>query len=229
MTAKQKNQTNKHLVRDYLGQHPDFFEQNPDVFEAINISHDSGKAISLVERQVIQIRERNKDLSGQIDQILSTAQENEVLMEKTKRLVLNLIKANDLNSLIKALNVSLKSDFSTEFFSLTLIDNGSIPSKTSANIVSKNDAEENIGTLITAKKAVCGVRSDKEIALLFGKQADNIGSIIALPLKNTDTFGFLALGHSDSEFYSDEIGTVFIDYIGDLLNELIPKYLDPKN
>lgn len=229
MTAKQKNQTNEQLVRDYLGQHPDFFEQNPDVFEAINISHDSGKAISLVERQVIQIRERNKDLSGQIDQILSTAQENEVLMKKTKRLVLNLIKANDLNSLIKALNVSLKSDFSTEFFSLTLIDNGSISSKTSANIISKNDAEENIGTLITAKKAVCGVRSDKEIALLFGKQADNIGSIIALPLKNTDTFGFLALGHSDSEFYSDKIGTVFIDYIGDLLNELIPKYLDPKN
>lgn len=229
MTAKQKTQTNEQLVRDYLGQNPDFFEQNPDVFEAINISHDSGKAISLVERQVILIRERNKELSGQIDQILSTAQENEVLMEKTKRLVLNLIKANDLNSLIKALNVSLKSDFSTEFFSLTLIDNGSIPSKTSANIVSKNDAEENIGALITANKALCGVRSDKEIALLFGKQADNIGSIIALPLKNTDTFGFLALGHSDSEFYSDEIGTVFIDYIGDLLNELIPKYIDPKN
>ena len=229
MTAKQKTQTNEQLVRDYLGQNPDFFEQNPDVFEAINISHDSGKAISLVERQVILIRERNKELSGQIDQILSTAQENEVLMEKTKRLVLNLIKANDLNSLIKALNVSLKSDFSTEFFSLTLIDNGSIPSKTSANIVSNNDAEENIGTLITANKALCGARSDKEIALLFGKQADNIGSIIALPLKNTDTFGFLALGHSDSEFYSDEIGTVFIDYIGDLLNELIPKYLDPKN
>lgn len=229
MTAKQKSQTNEQLVCDYLVQNPDFFEQNPDVFEAINISHDSGKAISLVERQVILIRERNKELSGQIDQILSTAQENEVLMEKTKRLVLNLIKANDLNSLIKALNVSLKSDFSTEFFSLTLIDNGSIPSKTSANIVSKNDAEENIAAFITAKKALCGVRSDKEIALLFGEQADNIGSIIALPLKNTDTFGFLALGHSDSEFYSDEIGTVFIDYIVDLLNELIPKYLDPKN
>jgi uncharacterized protein YigA (DUF484 family) len=226
MTAKKKNSDNEQLVRDYLAHNPYFFEQNPDIFEAINISHDSGKAISLVERQVNLIRERNKELSTQIEYILSAAKENEVLMEKTKRLVLNLVQATDLNTLIKALNVSLKSDFSTEFFSLTLIDNGLISSNTSANIVSKTDAEENIGAIITAKKAVCGIRNPKEIALLFDTQADSIGSVIALPLKNNVTFGILALGHSDSDFYSNNIGTVFIDYIGDLLNQLIPKHLE---
>ena len=91
MTAKKKNSDNEQLVRDYLAHNPDFFKQNPDIFEAINISHDSGKAISLVERQVNLIRERNKELSTQIEYILSAAKENEVLMEKTKRLVLNLV------------------------------------------------------------------------------------------------------------------------------------------
>ena len=229
MTGKKKPLTEEQLVRDYLSQNPDFFQQNPDIFEAINITHDSGKAISLVERQVSLIRKHNKELSTEIEQILSTAKENAELMEKTNRLVLNLIKANDLNSLIKALNVSLKSDFSTEFFSLTLIDNGEISSKTSANLVSKSEAEANIDAMITAKKALCGVRPEKEIALLFGQQAENIGSVIALPLKTTNTFGVLALGHSDAEFYSEEIGTVFIDYIGDLLNELIPKHIQSKD
>jgi uncharacterized protein YigA (DUF484 family) len=229
MTGKKKPSTEEQLVRDYLSQNPDFFQQNPDIFEAINISHDSGKAISLVERQVSLIRNQNKELSTQIEYILSTANDNAALLEKTQRLVLNLIKANDLNSLIKALNISLKTDFSTEFFSLTLIDDGSISNKTVANLVSKNDAEENLGDIVAAKKAVCGLRTKKEVALLFGNQADNIGSVIALPLKNSNTFGVLALGHSDSDFYSESIGTVFIDYIGDLLNVLIPKHMAPKN
>ena len=229
MTDNKKPLAEEQLVRDYLIQNPDFFQRNQDVFQAINISHDSGKAISLVERQVNLIREHNKELSTQIEHILSTAKDNAALMEKTNRLVLNLIKAKDLNSLIKALNVSLKSDFSTEFFSLTLIDEGEINSHTAANLVSKSDAEDSIGAMITAKKALCGVITSKEVNLLFGKQADNIGSVIALPLKNTSTFGVLALGHSDSEFYSEDIGTVFIDYIGDLLNVLIPQHMDTKN
>ena len=229
MTDNKKPLAEEQLVRDYLIQNPDFFQRNQDVFQAINISHDSGKAISLVERQVNLIREHNKELSTQIEHILNTAKDNAALMEKTNRLVLNLIKAKDLNSLIKALNVSLKSDFSTEFFSLTLIDEGAINSKTAANLVSNSDAEDSIGAMITAKKALCGVRTSKEVNLLFGKQADNIGSVIALPLKNTNTFGVLALGHSDSDFYSEDIGTVFIDYIGDLLNVLIPQHIAPKN
>ena len=229
MTDNKKPLAEEQLVRDYLIQNPDFFQRNQDVFQTINISHDSGKAISLVERQVNLIREHNKELSTQIEHILNTAKDNAALMEKTNRLVLNLIKAKDLNSLIKALNVSLKSDFSTEFFSLTLIDEGAINSKTAANLVSKSDAEDSIGAMITAKKALCGVRTSKEVNLLFGKQADNIGSVIALPLKNTSTFGVLALGHSDSDFYSEDIGTVFIDYIGDLLNVLIPQHIAPKN
>ena len=229
MTDNKKPLAEEQLVRDCLIQNPDFFQRNQDVFQAINISHDSGKAISLVERQVNLIREHNKELSTQIEHILNTAKDNAALMEKTNRLVLNLIKAKDLNSLIKALNVSLKSDFSTEFFSLTLIDEGAINSKTAANLVSKSDAEDSIGAMITAKKALCGVRTSKEVNLLFGKQADNIGSVIALPLKNTNTFGVLALGHSDSDFYSEDIGTVFIDYIGDLLNALIPQHIAPKN
>ena len=116
MTAKKNNLNEQSLVRDYLSQNPDFFEQNPDVFEALNISHNSGKAISLVERQIDLMRDRNKDMATQIDQMQTTAKDNALLMEKTKRLVLNLVQAKDLTQLIKALSVSLKSDFSTEFF-----------------------------------------------------------------------------------------------------------------
>lgn len=229
MTAKKNNLNEQSLVRDYLSQNPDFFEQNPDIFEALNIPHNSGKAISLVERQIGLMRDRNKDMAAQIDQMQTTAQDNALLMEKTNRLVLNLAQAKDLTQLIKALSVSLKSDFSTEFFSLTLINDDTIAAKTAANFVSKDEAKSIINDILTAQKAVCGVRKKEELSLLFGNQAKDLGSILALPLKNSVTFGVLALGNRDPSFYSQEIGTVFIDYIGDLLNELIPKFLLSKN
>jgi uncharacterized protein len=227
MTAKKENPAEQELVRDYLTKNPDFFEQNSDIFEVINISHDSGKAISLVERQIGIMRERNSEMITQIDQMQAAAKENALLMEKTNRLVLNLVQANDLNSLGKALTVSLKSDFSTEFFSLTLINKDPAVTKNAVNFVSENEAKSIIGNILSAKKAICGKRKHEEISLLFGNQAEEIGSVLALPLRTTNTFGVLALGHSDPEFYTKEIGTVFIDYIGDLLSELIPKHINP--
>ena len=227
MTAKKEKPAEQELVRDYLTKNPDFFEQNSDIFEVINISHDSGRAISLVERQIGIMRERNSEMITQIDQMQAAAKENALLMEKTNRLVLNLVQANDLNSLGKALTVSLKSDFSTEFFSLTLINNDPAVTKNAVNFVSENEAKSIIGNILSAKKAICGKRKHEEISLLFGNQAEEIGSVLALPLRTTNTFGVLALGHSDPEFYTKEIGTVFIDYIGDLLSELIPKHINP--
>jgi uncharacterized protein YigA (DUF484 family) len=225
MTAKKNNLNEQSLVRDYLSRNPDFFEQNPDIFEVLNISHNSGKATSLVERQIGLMRDRNKDLAAQIDQMQTTAQDNALLMKKTNRLVLNLVQAKDLTQLIKALSFSLKNDFSTEFFSLTLFKDDTIVAKTTANFVSKDEAKSIINDILTAQKAVYGVRKEEELSLLFGNQAKDIGSILALPLKNSVTFGVLAFGHRDPSYYSQEIGTVFIDYIGDLLNELISKYL----
>ena len=227
MTAKKEKPAEQEWVRDYLTKNPDFFEQNPDIFEVINISHDSGKAISLVERQIGIMRERNSEMITQIDQMQAAAKENALLMEKTNRLVLNLIQANDLNSLSKALTVSLKSDFSTEFFSLTLINDDPAVTKNAVNFISESEAKSIIGHILSAKKAICGKRKYEEISLLFGNQVGEIGSVLALPLRATNTFGVLALGHSDPEFYTKEIGTVFIDYIGDLLSELIPKHINP--
>ena len=224
MTTKKAQAKELQLVRDYLIDHPNFFEENPDILEAINLSHDSGKAISLVERQISIMRDKNKALSGQVEQLISTAKNNDQLLAKTNQLVLKLIQAEDLNSLIAVLDNSLKNDFNTEFYSLTLIDKGLLTSKTAANLVSEDDAKSKISNLLGAQKAVSGVLREEQINFLFEQSADSVASAIALPLNSAEPFGILALGSSDADFYSHDIGTVFIDYIGALLNELIPKH-----
>jgi uncharacterized protein YigA (DUF484 family) len=225
MTTKKAQAKELQLVRDYLIDHPSFFEDNPDVLEAINVSHDSGKAISLVERQITVMRDKNKVLSGQLEQLIETAKNNDQLLAKTNQLVLKLIQAEDLNSLITVLDTSLKNDFNTEFYSLTLIDKGLFTSKTAANLVSEEEAKSKISSLLSAQKAVSGVLREEQINFLFEQSASSVASAIALPLHSSEPLGILALGSSDADFYSHDIGTVFFDYIGALLNELIPMHV----
>ena len=226
MTTKKAQAKELQSVRDYLTEHPNFFEENPDTLEAINVSHDSGKAISLVERQITIMRDKNKALSAQVEQLIETAKNNDQLLAKTNQLVLKLIQAEDLNSLIEALDTSLKNDFNTEFYSLTLIDKGFFSYKTTANLVSEEDAKSKISSLLSAQKAVSGVLREEQINFLFEQSANSVASVIALPLNSSEPFGILALGSSDADFYSHDIGTVFIDYIGALLNELIPSHFN---
>ena len=50
-------------VRDYLKDHPDFFERHPDMLDHLHISHSTGSAVSLVEKQVSVLRERKPNSS----------------------------------------------------------------------------------------------------------------------------------------------------------------------
>jgi len=232
-----KDQSPEQFVREYLQQHRDFLEKNPDILELLEIPHHSGKAVSLVERQVGVMRDRNRQMGDKVDQMITSAKDNAVLFEKTNRLVLSLLAATDLNALVDALDQSLRDDFSTEFYSLILIDGAEVASATeedsstemdrptAVNRVTRDRASAEIGALMAAKQNLSGVISDAEIAFLFGDRSSAVGSVVAVPLGSGDQLcGILALGSSDEKFYSRNTGTLFIDYIGQLLEVLLPNH-----
>ena len=117
------------------------------------------------------MRQRNGQMSTQIDQMQIMAKNNASLMEKTNRLVLNLIRAKDLSSLIKALlTVSLKNDFSTEFSAshlyLRILRRPKQPPISSR----KMRLRSTINNILIANKAICGKRNQEEVSL-FVRQA----------------------------------------------------------
>ena len=226
MSKQQKDDPpSEEMVRKYLQENPEFLDNNPDILEILEVSHNSGKAVSLVERQVGVMRDRNKAMSARVDQMAALAKENSVLFEKTNRLVLSLIQAEDLSSLVQALYQSLSNDFGTEFYSLTLINDTKTKLDTVANIVTRKQAHNEISALLSTQGAVCGVIRDQEVSFLFGSSGSDIGSVVTVPLGSEDILGVLALGNRDAKFYSRDTGTLFITYIGELLNELLPKHM----
>jgi uncharacterized protein YigA (DUF484 family) len=213
------------VVREFLRDNPDFLDKNTDILETMVLPHNSGKAVSLVERQVGVLRDRNKEMRSRLDNMLQTAKDNDLLFEKTKRLVLNLLEAKTLGSLVEAVYDSLGKDYGIEFYSLTLLGDEKKLPRTMARVATSEKANERVGTLIGANRAVCGILREDEMMFLFGERGRQVGSVAAVPLRYDSLYGILAVGNSDPNFYKSSMGTLFLSYIAEILNRVLPNHL----
>ena len=225
MSEEQQVDSTEDIVRQFLRDNPAFLDDNPDILESLSLPHNSGKAVSLVERQVGVMRDRNKEMRNRLDNMLSTAHDNDLLFEKTKRLVLNLLEAKNLPAMVETLYDSLGKDFEIDFYSLTLLgDEESLP-RTMARVASVEKAGEQVGTLVDSNRAVCGVLREEEMTFLFGQKGLQVGSVAAVPLRYNTLYGILAIGNADPNFYKSSMGTLFLSYIAEVVNRLLPQHL----
>ena len=86
------------VVANYLRRNPGFLSDFPDVLEILQLSHASGIASSLIERQVDQLRKKNRDLTQQLNRLVRVASENEQLMSRLHQLTLELMAINNPNA-----------------------------------------------------------------------------------------------------------------------------------
>ena len=89
-------------VAAYLRQHPEFFVDHEELIPELRIPHQPGEAVSLVERQVKLLRERNIEMRHRLSQLMDVARDNDRLFDKTRRLVLDLLDAASLEELQRA-------------------------------------------------------------------------------------------------------------------------------
>ena len=223
--AEHKTNSKEKIVREFLRDNPTFLDENTDILECLVLPHNSGNAVSLVERQVGVLRDRNKEMRARLDNMLQTAHDNDLLFEKTKRLVLNLLEAKNLSALIEAVYDSLGKDYGIEFYGLTLLGDEKKLPRTMARVSSMEKANERIGTLLGANRAVCGILREDEMTFLFGERGRNVGSVAAVPLRYDNLYGILAVGNSDPNFYKSSMGTLFLSYIAEILNRVLPNHL----
>lgn len=212
-------------IAAYLRENPDFFEQHHDLLAEISLPHESGSAVSLVERQVAILRERNMDMRHRLSKLLDNARDNDKLFDKTKRLVLSLLEGQDMGDIIDALHYSFDKDFNIHFTSVILFGNPEKVPSSQAHVVSIAEAREHVGPLLKNSRAVCGTLGSKEMEFIFGEHASEIGSVATVPLIHGSVFGLLSIGNRDPQYYRSSMGTLFLSYIAEVLNRLLPKYL----
>src|SRR2546423_7043322 len=96
----------------FLRANPQFFEQNPELLESIQVPHPyGGRAIPLAERQTVALREKTRTLEGRLAELLANGTENDAISEKVHRLAVALVGARDFPALARSLYFHLREDF----------------------------------------------------------------------------------------------------------------------
>lgn len=212
-------------VAQYLRNHPGFFLKRDDLLMELELAHPSGKAVSLLERQVSLLRERNMDMRTRLSNLLDNARNNDSLFEKTKQLVLSLIEAQGIDAIVNSFNRSLLSDFKVDFSSVTLFGNPEQYRSVATRMVTIDQAYQQIPGLLKSNNATCGVLRPEELKFLFSDQAGQVGSAAVVPLSFGYPLGVIAIGSRDADYFRSSMGTLFLAYIAEVLNRLLPRYL----
>ncbi len=224
MSPDEQIELNAEQVADYLKRHPGFFALHEELLTEIRVPHDSGTAISLIERQVGVLRERNVELRNRLHKLLDVARENDQLFEKSRGLILSLLEKNDIASLVQTLVQELKTRFGSEHISFLLFDAAAENIAPAQNIPLK-EAQECISSLVRGQRAIAGQLRRDELAFLFGDAAPHVTSCAVVPVALDRPLGLLAIGSSNPEHFKSSMDTLFITHIGDVLARCLSSLL----
>jgi uncharacterized protein len=194
---------NDDSVVRYLREHADFFGRHPTLLTDLSLPHDSGQAISLVERQVAI---------------------NDALFEKTRRFTLTMLDADGLDAVDECVARTLIDDFAADharcFFTHPTVF-GSRP-----HLIYCSSAQELPLFHLTQGAGIsCGMLRNDEFRKLFGNTTRIDGSAALIQIRHGDVIGVLAIGSNDPARFSPDMGTLFIRYIGDVLSRVLARLL----
>ena len=117
----QAAELSEEAVASYLRNHPDFFDRHIGLLEILNVPHPSGTAVSLVERQLALLREKNQRLAEQLDDLLQIARENDTLNQRMHQLTLSLLDARSVEDMLACLDWGLHQYFQTDFVAVRIL------------------------------------------------------------------------------------------------------------
>ena len=204
------------IVAKFLRQNPEFLEREPDLLKDLELSHSSGPAISLIEKQVQYLRSENDALEQKLHQLIQVASDNEKLMSRLHQLTLNLMVMPNLSEFFDKLTEALTSEFKADIINITLFNiKVEAGPKTPIHHVRQDTPEiQQFQEQLDKGTSVCGRLNRNKRDQLFGARAQWVQSTALIPLGKD---GMLAIGSSDPARFYPGMGTLFLDLLANVV------------
>jgi len=220
-------------VAQYLQDNPHFFEKHVETLAQINLPHPhGGRTISLSERQLLALREKNKELEKKLREIMAFAEENDALQHKVHEFVIALFAARDLAALQEMIPHLLRDIFAIPHTAMRLWQ----IAPPSAEVQVFADAQA---------QPVCLHLAAHDTAAWFGERAAQLHSYAYLPLRKgngsaigrpaasslrgldagSETVGMLVLASEEKQRFYPGMGTVFLQRIAEAVSCALQPYL----
>ena len=197
-------------VEAFLRAHPNFLQDRPGLLAVLNLPHGGEGAVSLVERQVSVLRERNIASRQKLAELSDIGRENDRLLDATRNTILALLAGENRADLTRIWLDQVTGAFNAEMGALVWLDGLS------------EDTEEALlaSKLICQGGAFSGVLRPEEMETVFGT-AESEGSAALVAIRSgEDDIGVLGVGSYDTQRYQAADGTLFLEYLAEVIGQL---------
>jgi uncharacterized protein YigA (DUF484 family) len=208
-------------VAAYLKSHPEFFGYYQDLLTQLQIPDPhGGRAISITERQLVALRDRNKQLEAKLAELIRFGEENDAISEKMHQLAVALIAAETFATVVHVLYAHLGGAFAVPHVALRLWGVGTTEGQEE---FSPADEETKIFAA-DLKHPYCGPSAGLEALSWLGS---GVRSLALIPLRRgEETIGLLTLGSEEAQRFYPEMGTLYLSRFGDLAASALLRTLE---
>ena len=211
-------------VAEYLRAHPEFFEEHANWLADVRIAHPhEGHAIPIAERQLVALREKNRQLETKFAELLRYGGANDVIGDKLHRVTLALFAAPEIDTSLEVIYQSMHTDFDVPRAAIRLW--GAVP----------DDAYQAEFTPVSPEmreyaaslaEPYCGPLAVLESQSWLEEEGGGLHSFAYLPLRTPEsTIGILALGSPDPARFTADMGTHFLMRLAEVASMAIARYL----
>lgn len=197
------------VVSDYLRDNPDFFNQHPEVLSELKITHVGDGAVSLVERQMATLRERNAELRRRLDTLMSVAEQNEALLEATQEVIASIAERGSHEDLATLFCDLVRKRFGVELVAFHWCD-----------VEISSEAVSVASHLMGNKNVSSGPLRAHELNALFGEDKGEGSAALARVGMRSGDDAVIAVGATDAVRYGIGDGTLFLEYLGNVIGSL---------
>ena len=168
-------------VVNYLRQNPDFFARQDDLLAEISLPHDSGNAISLLERQVNILRARGTEARQKLNNLLENARNNDQLFDTTQNLVLALLRAADATEIAEIAQDQLSNHANVDACELIVAEQEGLDVAPTVRTQSSEHLKAEFEEVFRLKRTHCG-SLDRERSIICSRmmQAQSAQQLCAL-------------------------------------------------
>ena len=222
MSTDKKYKVSNKEIAEYLILNPNFFKENPEVLNSIEIIHESGAAVSLIQKQVELLRSNYNSTTDKLMELLGIAKNNEDIFILTKELILSLINASSIEEIVALIEKSFVADFGAKK-SKVLFFTESSKNLPKGRVKNPAEARNILGNLLKPGKIFCG-EVNKKVAKFIFNQKTGVKEMALVPLNSSSLLGLIALGSDQPGKYSDNKDTLFLDFIAEVVSKLIDSH-----
>ncbi|WP_158249228.1 DUF484 family protein [Amnimonas aquatica] len=209
---------NAERVAAWLRQHPDFFEQHPELLSHLHIRHNSG-TVSLIERQVSQLRKRNDELEERLNELMAIASDNDRLFGQLRAVILCILDSTSPAQLGTRLFNELREPFRCQ--QLSLLSFGNVVEAPWRSLA-QAEFEQRLPGLLRNHRALAGKWRRDELRFLFGEDGLQLSSAAVIPLLEGErAIGVVSLGSTEPSHFRSSMDTLFISHLGDIIARLL--------